>query len=164
MSYVTPNEIQQRAEAHNISLSMTIASLMPEIMQMLEKLQIKTPHHQILGTRFISNSMETGQRIDAEDLISLVLVEEGKEALKLFVKEHFLDSSVVEVLSSTIIFRLPTKRDHLISEAFEKMNSCPQSARLEDFIIKHSTLDMVFTSFAKTGTDAGYDDEYGLIS
>ncbi len=162
---MTPEEVRQRAEAHDISLSMTIDPFMVRIVEMLEKLQVKTSHRQILGTTFILNSMATSHPIVAEDLISLVLMEEREEALRLFMKDHFLGFSVIEVQYSTVIFHLPSKGYCLVSEAFEKMESCPESAHLKDFIVKHSTLDMVLTSFAKTGTtDAGSDDEYGLFS
>ncbi len=165
VSYVTPEEVRQRAEAHDVSLSMTIHPYIVRIMGILEKLQVKTSHQNMLSTAFISNSVATNNPIVAEDLISLVLMEERKEALKLFVKDQFIVTNVVDVQTSTIIFLLQTKGGYLISEAFRKMEeSCPDSAHVEDYIVKHSTLDMVFTSFAKTGTSADENDETGLIS
>ncbi len=159
MSYATPDEVRQRAEAHSVSLSTATEGSRHRIEQMLATLQVKAPPNQILDAPFISNLLFASKPIWTEDLISLVLVEERKEALKLFVGECFPGCSIVEVQHSTIIFQLPTKEDDLISEAFEKTNSCPPAACLEDFIIKHSTLDMVFKSFA--GTD---QDQDGLVS
>ncbi len=165
ISYVTPEEVRRSAEEHNVSLSVTIYPTAVQILATLQQLQVTIPHQHILATAFIVNAVEVGRHpIITEDLISLVLAEERKEALKLFVKEQFLGSRVVELQSSSITFHLPTTEDSLISNAFEKMKSCPESAHLEDFVVKHSSLDMVFTSFAKTGTDAVNENEFGLKS